>query len=89
MRYREWINANIPRRNSPQKSFYEWLIENTEYVENVEGLGRIRNMFDLNLYLEKNRQEFKDVVDAMPFRMRDMDLERLKDVLREDGFIFV
>jgi len=88
MRYREWINANITRRNSPQKSFYEWLIENTEYVENVEGLGRIRCMFDLNLYLEKNRQEFKDVVDAIPFRMRDMDLERLKYVLREDGFIF-
>ena len=89
MKYREWTNMNIMRRNSLPRTFYEWLVENTEYVDNVEELGRIRRLFDLNLYLEMNRDEFKEVIDVMPFQLREVDLPMLKDALREDGFIFV
>ena len=89
MSYREWTNQNILRRASTQKkTFYEWLVENTGYVDNVGELERIRRLFDLNLYLETNREEFKTVVDAMPFQLREVDLPMLKVVLKEDGFIF-
>ena len=89
MRFREWSNFNSLRRNAVIKSFYEWLIENTDYINNLDNLKRIRVMFDLNVFLETHKDEFKDVVDTMPFQLRDVDIQSMKDVLRDDGFIFV
>jgi hypothetical protein len=88
MRFREWSNLNALRRNAASKTFYEWLIENTEYVDNVDQLNRVRTLFDLNVFLETHRDEFKTVVDSMPFQLREVDFPYLKDVLNEDGFIF-
>ena len=88
MRFREWSNANALKRNSPSKTFYEWLIETTEYVENMDQLQKIRTLFDLDMFLETHREEFKHVIDTMPFRLRDINYTQLKDVLNEDGFIF-
>lgn len=88
MRFREWSNFNSLRRNAVIKSFYEWLIENTDYINNLDSLKRIRTMFDLNVFLETHKDEFKDVVDTMPFQLRDVDIQSMKDVLRDDGFIF-
>jgi len=45
-------------------------------------------LFDLNLYLDTHKDEFKEVVDAMPFHARAVDYGRLREVLQEDGFIF-
>ena len=88
MRFREWSNFNAFRRNTVPKTFYEWLVENTEYVDNIDQLKKIRTLFDLNLFLETHKDEFKEVVDTMPFQLREVDLPHLKDVLMEDGFIF-
>ena len=89
MRYREWSNINIMRRGYTHKTFYEWLIDNTDYIENVNELEQIRRLFDLNLYLENNRNEFKEVVDAMPFQLKEINMPMLKEALKDDGFIFV
>lgn len=88
MRFREWSNFNSLRRNAVIKSFYEWLIENTDYINNLDNLKRIRVMFDLNVFLETHKDEFKEVVDTMPFQLREVSLPYLKDVLKEEGFIF-
>jgi hypothetical protein len=88
MRFREWSNFNSIRRNSVKKTFYEWLIETTEYVDDVEQLQKVRRMFDLNLFLETNKDEFKEVVDTMPFQLRETDFSKLQEVLTDDGFIF-
>jgi hypothetical protein len=88
MRFREWSNFNALRRNAAPKTFYEWLVENTKYVDNIDQLKKVRKLFDLNVFLETHRDEFKDVVDSMPFQLREVDLPYLKDVLHEDGFIF-
>jgi hypothetical protein len=88
MRYREWSNINIMRRGYMHKTFYEWLIDTTDYIENVNELEQIRRLFDLNLYLENNRNEFKDVVDSMPFQLKEINMPMLKEALKEDGFIF-
>jgi flap endonuclease-1 len=89
MRFREWSNFNPSRRNTKQKTFYEWLIENTTYIENLDNLHHIRRLFDLGLFLETNKDEFKEVVDSMPFQLREMNMPHLKEVLDEDGFIFI
>jgi len=88
MRFREWSNFNSIRRNAVKKTFYEWLIETTEYVDDVEQLHKVRRMFDLNLFLETNKDEFKEVVDTMPFQLRETDFSKLQEVLSDDGFIF-
>jgi hypothetical protein len=90
MRYREWThnNVNVNKKQS-EKPFCEWLIENTNYIENTDTLQHIRRMFDLNLYLENNREEFKQVVDSMPFQLGGANIEELKTAMFDDGFIFV
>ena len=90
MRYREWsnLNKNAIRRNAAAKTFYEWLSENTNYIENLENLQRIHRLFDLGLFLETHREEFKSVVDTMPFQLRDVNIPNLAYVLFDDGFIF-
>jgi hypothetical protein len=88
MKYREWTNVNIMRRIPCIKSFYEWLMDNTNYIENLNSLLNIRQMFDLNLFLEKNREEFKNVVDEMPFQLRAINMDALKVALKDEGFIF-
>lgn len=89
MRFREWSNFNSLRRNAVTKTFYEWLLENTDYITNLNNLTRIKVMFDLNVFLETHKDEFKEVVDTMPFQLRDVNIQTLKDVLCDDGFIFV
>ena len=89
MRYREWSNTNAFRKNTTKPvTFYDWLIETTDYIDDLNNLQCVRKLFDLNVFLETHREEFKAVVDTMPFHMRDADLELLKDVLQEDGFLF-
>lgn len=87
MKYRDWSNFNIMRRGE-LKTFYEWLMENTNYIENINNLQRIRRLFDLNVYLETHREEFKHIIDYMPFQLREVDVQMLKDALNDDGFLF-
>ena len=87
-RFREWSNANSYVRNAAKKTFYEWLVETTEYIDDVEQLHKVRRMFDLNLFLEAHKDEFKEVVDVMPFRTRETDYNKLQEVLTDNGFIF-
>jgi len=88
MKFREWTNFNTLRRNAVTKTFYEWLMENTDYIEDIDSLLRVRKLFDLDSFLDTRREEFKRVVDMMPFRTTDVDFNELETVLREDGFIF-
>ena len=87
MKYRDWSNFNIMRRGAA-KSFYEWLMETTDYIEDINNLQRIRRLFDLNVYLETHRDEFKRIIDYMPFQLQDVDVSMLQKALNEDGFIF-
>ena len=87
MRYREWTHVNKQiTQQLPQ--FCEWLIKNSYCIDNMDTLNRIRNMFNLDLYLEKNRDEIKRVIDLMPFQLREVNMNLLKSELFEDGFIF-
>jgi hypothetical protein len=88
MRFRECMSVPSMRKQATTKTFYGWLIENTDYIENIDNLQHIRQLFDLDNYLENRREEFKEVVDKMPFQLRDTDLPKLQEALKEDGFIF-
>jgi hypothetical protein len=89
MRFRECVNSYASRKNMTTKTFYGWLMENTDYIDNLDDLQHIRELFNLDIYLETHRDEFKEVIDKMPFHLQDMNLAKLKDALDEHGFIFV
>lgn len=88
MKFREWANLSNSKRYHSNKTFYEWLLENTSYIDNADDLIRIRRLFDLNAYLEMNRCELKGAIDLMPFRLNDVDMDGLSLALEDDGFIF-
>lgn len=88
MKFREWANLSNSKRYYSNKTFHDWLLDNTSYIDNADDLSRIRRMFDLNAYLETSRDELKDVIDLMPFRLNDVDMNGLSVALEEDGFIF-
>ena len=86
MNYREWNYAT--RTPNLKKPFYQWLVDNTEYIKNAEQFGRVRRMFDLDVYLSEHREEFKTLIDSMPFQMSEPSADELRLVLKDDGFLF-
>jgi hypothetical protein len=84
MEYRSWAYYNP----SLGMSFYDWLMANTNYIENLAHLEKVRRMFDLEFYLDTHKDEFKAVVDLMPFRSREVNQPALELALKDDGFIF-
>jgi len=66
-------------------SFYDWLVENTTYIEDLELLNNVYNMFDLSnskhIDLLKNFENIK--ISNGPIYFNEM-----REILKEDGFIF-
>jgi flap endonuclease-1 len=63
--------------------FYDWLIENTDYVKNSENLKNIYNIFDLNTcHININVFENIKIVNGPIIK------ETIKTILKSDGFLF-
>jgi hypothetical protein len=63
-------------------SFYDWLIENTNYiVDDYELFNKNCNMFEIN----DNLKEFED----MKVTNKNVLFSEIKSILQKDGFIFV
>jgi len=64
-------------------NFYEWLLENTEYIKDYNLLLKIYDMFDLSKN-HFNIQLFKDIKILNGQIMKN----EIHDILKTDGFIF-
>ena len=93
MEYREWLHFNggssKETKFPPVGSFYDWLMKTTTYIKDIVPLLHIRQIFDLNRYLLTNREEFKRIIDLMPFSNGEYTTANLQAILKDDGFIFV
>lgn len=93
MEYREWLHFNGGASRDAKLpeigSFYDWLMKTTTYIKDLEQLLHIRQMFNLERYLLTNREEFKRIIDVMPFSISEYAVADLQTVLKDDGFIFV
>lgn len=69
--------------------FYDWLGQHTEYIKDRKFLDKVHNMFDLSMFVLNNNGEIKGVINRLPFKLGKIDMEPLKEIMREDGFIFV
>ena len=67
--------------NSLYTDFYDWLINNTNYISNIYELYNIYNLFTLNnIILKKYKfhEQFKEV-----------NKNKIRDLMRPEGFIFL
>jgi hypothetical protein len=72
------------KKDNNTYSFYNWLLDTSEYIKDIELLEKINKMFDLNEE-HYNLDIFKNIkVINGPIRQ-----EEIEDIMKEDGFIFV
>ena len=65
--------------------FYDWLQENTEYIQDIELLKKIYLMFDLN---NKNNINNIQVFENIKIMNGSIYKEEIIEILKNDGFIF-
>ena len=80
-KYQEYLLKK--EENEKPISFYEWLFNNTKYIQNFELLKKIYNMFVLsdvtNIYVTFNNIEFK---------LNEKNENDLKNLLLSEGFLY-
>jgi flap endonuclease-1 len=67
----------------PFDDFYIWVFKNTKYITDFNHLLRTYKLFQLNGYEELD--SWKDIV----FPNKTVDLSKLKEIMRDEGFVFV
>jgi len=71
------------RKNKTTMSFYDWLLSNTNYIEDIELLLKIYDIFDLS----KNHTDMK-TFDSIKISNTAILKDDLQEILKTDGFIF-
>ena len=71
------------KEKNPDIGFYNWLIENTEYIEDIGLLNKIYNMFEIN----NNNNDLK-LFEKIKIVNGPIIFEKIKPILEEEGFVF-
>lgn len=69
--------------------FYDWIQQTTEYIKDRRHLDKIYSMFDLSMFVLNNGKEIKNIIQRLPFKVGKLNMNELKQIMREDGFIFM
>jgi len=70
-------------KSNSNLEFYEWLLQNSDYISDYEILKKICNMFDLN-----NNRKLSNIVENIKITNTQVNSFELKNILKLDGFIF-
>jgi 5'-3' exonuclease len=72
------------------KTFYDWLMD-AGYLnaEEKRKLDKIVSMFDLTMMSLRNTEEIRAIIEMLPFQYKTIEKEKLHQILREDGFVFL
>jgi flap endonuclease-1 len=65
--------------------FSEWV---KHHMCLTTDLGQIRKLFSIDEYIQHNRELLKRLLDDIPFQNGSPKIDSLKQVMREDGFLF-
>ena len=74
--------------DTKNKSFYEWLQINSEYISDLELLEKINKMFDLSLNANAKSSKL-DAFNNIKILNGSIMTECLQDIMRDEGFIFM
>lgn len=83
-KYRKYTKNLKNNKENELMSYYDWLLENTDYIEDFESLMNIYDMFDLTTERHNNVEIF----DNIKIMNGSVDIESMKPLLMEEGFIF-
>jgi flap endonuclease-1 len=65
--------------------FSEWI---KHHMFLTVDLDQIRKLFSIDEYIQQNRELLKRLLDSIPFQNGPVWMDNLKQVMREDGFLF-
>jgi flap endonuclease-1 len=72
-------------KSKTSKEFYDWLLENTNYILHRDELDNIYKMFDLSLNQHSTMLKVFDKIKIVNTQIRK---DAIHSILEEDGFIF-
>jgi 5'-3' exonuclease len=88
--FKKYFKAKMKEENNQDQynnqqniEFYDWLVSNTNYIQDLELLQKIYDIFDLT----KNHQNIKKFED-IKITNSIMVKEEIVEILKTDGFIF-
>jgi flap endonuclease-1 len=79
----KWFNEYNRSGNTDTSKFYEWLLKNTRYIKDINGLLNIKKMFEI-----ESHDDLLRTIDIDNERNTRPDNITLKGILSDDGFIF-
>ena len=81
--YMREIKNNDINNELEEKPFYKWLVNQTKYVRDYESLSAIYDMFVLD---DCSYPELDNLIITLK---QDFDVNKLHNVMKEDGFLFI
>jgi len=88
--FKKFSKAKIKEENNQDQynnqkniEFYDWLVSNTNYIQDLEILQKIYHIFDLTKN-HQNIKKFEDIKIANSIIVK----EEIIEILKTDGFIF-
>jgi hypothetical protein len=67
-----------------ETDFYDWLLNNTKYMNDIELLNNIKQMFELDV--KHHNLEMYNQIKIFNARIR---LDEVENIMRDDDFIFM
>ena len=67
-----------------ENEFYDWLLDNTKYINDIELLNNIKQMFELDV--KHHNLEMYNQIKIFNAKIR---LDEVENIMRDDDFIFM
>jgi len=82
--FKKYFKERKDKKIHSDIQFYDWLLENTEYIQDMDLLQKIYMMFDINSNNNSNIQVFENIkiMNGPVYK------EEIREILKTDGFLF-
>lgn len=77
--YTKYMKQLVSKKISSNISFYEWIMQTSEYISNIEKLNAICELFKINHIKE---------LDEINIILKDRNSEQLHSIMEKEGFVF-
>lgn len=77
--YTKYMNQLVTKNISSNISFYQWIMQTSEYINNVEKLNKICELFKINHIKE---------LDEINISLKRRNSQELHSIMEKEGFVF-
>jgi hypothetical protein len=72
------------KTNNTYMNFYDWLKKYTKYIKDISQLEKVKSLF----YLD-NRNDLLEKINNTEKNDRNVDMDSMIQILKEEGFLFI